>query len=678
MHRPVSRLPIWRLYDGRRESAPEGKAGKVGATETADRELQADGRFAWLSLLLAAWIYVALILIIWALNHDLTDDIGISPYHVPFYAGLLALSALSVVLVRLAVRAGRRWHQAFPAGYGVLGAGTLVLLAWPIVDIGWREGVGIPYSGIESMLAPSRLLLVLGAILIASGPLRAALRSRDARRNRWPAVLSAGLVYLALAGLGGFQPAQNPWLENARFAPEASSEIWVMNDDGTSQTRLIDAADGWEPGLPVWSPDGSQIAFTKARTPARAYTPAEDQDIWLASADGSNQRLLVGGAGWQWLPHWSPDGAWITYTTDGPGGPGNGAGLRAPAFGFGQGPAFGQPPSVSPDVDVWRIRVDGTGAPERLTDDPADDRAGVFSPDGRHILFDSTRAEGRTAIYVADADGADPVRMTFLGNDWGATWSPDGTRIAFHASPDDGPENIYLVSYPNGVLSQLTFEPSNEITPSWSPDGSQIAVVVLSDDHSDIWAGGVDGSGPRNLTRSSGLSESLAPGGDAWGPDGRILFERRADPPASSAPLVRNDLGVAAMLLEAIILAIIVLIVVRIGPPFGAVTVILGMGTAFAALDADEWRFLPAAIIGGLMVDLIIRLARGARRPYLAGAGSAAVFVLSAGATVVMTAGLGWSPSLLLGVTIASAAIGWGLAGVIARPPVADSATTGG
>ena len=101
----------------------------MGKAETADREVQADGRFAWLSLLLAAWIFAAFILIVWALNHDLTHDIGLSPYHIPFYGGLLALAALSAFLVLRAVRAGRRWHQAFPAGYGVLGAGTLVLLA---------------------------------------------------------------------------------------------------------------------------------------------------------------------------------------------------------------------------------------------------------------------------------------------------------------------------------------------------------------------------------------------------------------------------------------------------------------------------------------------------------------------------------------------------------------------
>jgi hypothetical protein len=127
------------------------------------------------------------------------------------------------------------------------------------------------------------------------------------------------------------------------------------------------------------------------------------------------------------------------------------------------------------------------------------------------------------------------------------------------------------------------------------------------------------------------------------------------------------------MLLEAIFLAIVVLVVVQIGPPFGAVGLIMALGGVFAAVDADDWRFLPAAFIGGLLVDLLIRLAPARRKAYVAGAASAAAFVLGTGLTAIITVGLGWSPSLLLGVALASAAIGWGLAGVIGRQAASEA-----
>ena len=642
------------------------------SAEAEDAGTQAQARFAWLTLFFASWIIGGLSFLVWALGQGLTHDVGASPYHLPFYLAIVALGVTCLLFVVRARRAGRPWHRALPPGYGGLGVGLLVLLAWPILDVGWREGIGIRGQSLEDFFAPSRLPLVIGTILIAVGPLRAAWRSTAPVGPRWLVVVSAGLVY-TLLGAGGFHPAQSPWLESALSGPEDDIEIWVMNGDGSRQTRLIEAVDGYEVASPVWSPDGTQIAYTRVKSPDRFGAFADDQDIWLASADGNDQRPLVAGTGWQWIPHWSPDGAWIVYTVDPPGGPGHGAGFSAPLSGFGQGPAFDQPPSVSPDVDVWRVRADGGGAPERITKAPSDDRAGVYSPDGRHMLFDSTRAEGRTGIYVMDTDGGNVVRATFQGDDWGGSWSPDGTRIAFNSSPTGLAEDIYVTAYPaNGAPpTQLTDDSGGDRTPSWSRDGSRIAFASSRDDEQEVWSMAADGSDLQNLTRSAGASENLAPGGDAWGPDGRILFERSGDASARNHALVREDLGAAGMLISAIFLAIVVLVLLvalRAAVPFGAVAFIMALSTAVAAITSGEWRFVPAAVIGGLLVDLLIRLTPRRLQARVAGAGATAALVLGAGATVVVTTGLGWSPTLLLGVAMASAAIGWGLAGVIARP----------
>ncbi|HSL32587.1 MAG TPA: hypothetical protein VK871_03000 [Candidatus Limnocylindrales bacterium] len=82
------------------------------------------------------------------------------------------------------------------------------------------------------------------------------------------------------------------------------------------------------------------------------------------------------------------------------------------------------------------------------------------------------------------------------------------------------------------------------------------------------------------------------------------------------------------------------------------------------------------AIIAGLAVDLTVRLVPERRRAHAAGAGMAVAVVLSAAATVVVTAGMGWSPTLLLGVAFAAGAAGWGLAGLI-RPRRAERAEAG-
>jgi hypothetical protein len=177
-----------------------------------------------------------------------------------------------------------------------------------------------------------------------------------------------------------------------------------------------------------------------------------------------------------------------------------------------------------------------------------------------------------------------------------------------------------------------------------------------------------DGSDLRNLTRTAGAFESLTLGGEAWGPDGRILYGRGSPGPAWTDRLVREDLGVAGTLLAAIMLGIVIVVLVRLRAPFGAVALVMAATTLFGAISDDGWRFLPAAIVGGIIVDVLVRLVPHAWKASVGGAGAGAMLVLGAGATVIFTTGLGWTPTLLLGVALASAAIGWGLGALIGRP----------
>lgn len=647
-------------------SAPGGaRTSGMASPETRDARAPADTRFAWVALFFAAWIFVGLNLLAYALTHGLTSDFGLSPYHVPFYLGAVALVGFMAWRATRAARPARSWREALPPGYGTLGVGLLILIAWPFIDLGWRQGIGRT-PGITDFLGPHRVLVPIGAAMIAMAPLRAALRTPRPVGTTWPAALSGALVFAIIGPFGGFLPASRPYLETPANGPEDDSEIWVMDADGSRQTRLIEAADGIEYGMPVWSPDGTQIAFTRFVSPPR-MVPEDDEEIWLASADGSNRRRLVGGAGWYWIPQWSPDGQWIVYTVDGRGGPGR-SGLGAPDPGFNQPPAAGQPPAIAPgvDVDVWRIRADGSGQPERLTTSPADDRAGAYSPDARHVLFDSTREGGLTGIYVMDPDGSNVVRVTFLDDDWGGSWSPDGTQIAFHSSRTTGAENLYVISYPPaGAPRQLTDDPEPDIGPSWSADGSRLAFTAHRGDWADIWSIAADGSDLRNLTRTPGANEYLALGGGTWARDGRILYQRMAAPAAVATSLVREDLAAAGILLEALLLAIVVLAVVRVGAPFGTVAVILGLATLTAAAGSGEWRFIPAAVVLGLLVDVLMRVGPARFMPAIAGAGAAAALVLGSGLTVMVTTRLGWSPALLLGVALAAASFGAALSGLI-------------
>ena len=86
-----------------------------------------------------------------------------------------------------------------------------------------------------------------------------------------------------------------------------------MNADGSGQTDLSN-----DPATadidPVWSPDGTKIAWARA-------TDTSDYDIWVMHADGTNQTQLTTDPGFDAYPAWSPDGTKIAFArrrSDGP------------------------------------------------------------------------------------------------------------------------------------------------------------------------------------------------------------------------------------------------------------------------------------------------------------------------------------------------------------------------
>jgi dipeptidyl aminopeptidase/acylaminoacyl peptidase len=443
-----------------------------------------------------------------------------------------------------------------------------------------------------------------------------------------------------------------------------------MDADGSHQTRLIEAADGIELTLPAWSPDGSAIAFTRWQGVRRDH--AGDADVWIANADGSGQRALAGGEGWQWLPRWTPDGAFVSYTEEVQGGPWMSTGPVGRDTGFGPlGPAFDAgSAAVRPDADLWRVSVSGTSAPQPIVVAPGDDRSGTWSPTGDRVAFDATR-DGNTEIYIVDSDGSNPVRLTTNpAEDWAPAWSPDGTRIAF-ASDRTGIGQIYVMAADGSNVTQLT-DLADNIGPSWSPDGRRIAFQAWRTGEAEIWSMAADGTDARNLSRSASSTEFVWDG--SWGPDGRIVFSRAQNPPASADPLVREDLEVASFLIQAAVLAVMAIILVSIRPPFGSFALVMGIATALAASQYDQWRFIPAAVLGGLLVDLLVRLAPSHRKALVAAVSAPVLLLLGFAATVLLTTGIAWTPTLVLGVAFAGGLIGWALTGIVRpRPATLDT-----
>jgi Tol biopolymer transport system component len=258
---------------------------------------------------------------------------------------------------------------------------------------------------------------------------------------------------------------------------DGNREIYVMNADGSNQTRLTDnPAHDFGPS---WSPDGSRIAFVSDRD--------GDWNIYTMDADGSNQIRLMEtyyraySGNWA-KPSWSPDRLWIAF------------GLRREG-----------------NLDIYIMNADGSNQ-TRLTENPARDFNPSWSLDGTKIAFVSNR-DGNAEIYNMNADGSNPIRLTDNpAFDLGPSWSPDGSRIVFFSRRDGNPE-IYAMDPDGSNLIRLTDNRANDVYPSWSPDGQKIVFETDRDLVDQVYVMDADGSNPLNLTNNAPLNAAygLAP-----------------------------------------------------------------------------------------------------------------------------------------------------------------------
>jgi Tol biopolymer transport system component len=151
-----------------------------------------------------------------------------------------------------------------------------------------------------------------------------------------------------------------------------------------------------------------------------------------------------------------------------------------------------------------------------------------FSPDGKKIVFGSSRNDADGDIFVMGADGSNPTNLT-PGNsqlDSASEWSPDGARIYFYRDVDPtGGINYHLAVMNADGSGQLDLGAGT--SPSPSPDGMRIAFERDVGAYSHVWVANADGSAAKDLMPSTNLN-SFDP---EFSPDGtKILFVRDIDP----------------------------------------------------------------------------------------------------------------------------------------------------
>ena len=236
--------------------------------------------------------------------------------------------------------------------------------------------------------------------------------------------------------------------------PVNTSDLYVMNADGSDQTHLIRGSSA------AWSPDSKQITFhASASGSALPIKPDPgaatfDSDIFVANVDDllelatpprnlTNDPTAVDDD-----PDWSPDGQWIVYTSH----------------------SVTDNHINSVTAEIYVRPADGSGGPIRLTHNNEEERAPNWSNDGTRISYMCRTGSPRFEICVMDAGGGNQTQLTHNDlPDLSTAWSPDDQRIYFQrAMPEAG-----------GVRNQLWWVAADGTTeqilvPPAAPTGSTL------------------------------------------------------------------------------------------------------------------------------------------------------------------------------------------------------------
>ena len=232
---------------------------------------------------------------------------------------------------------------------------------------------------------------------------------------------------------------------------EADMEIFSISTEGSNLKKLTDNA--YFDLYPVWSPDGTKIAFLSRRD--------KDLNIYLMNADGTDVKMLFDSGDNDADIDWVGDT--IVFTSQ---------------------------------FAIWKINADGT-QPVQVTSPPSRGEWGSanlpggdydprLSPDGKKIVFerleDTSQPNGSYNFFTINIDGTGETRLT--DNGWAqgiANWSHSGDELVFVVAAINGAGkyDLYLMNADGTVI--------RNITPDYFPDDFLCHSPVFSLDDTGLF-----------------------------------------------------------------------------------------------------------------------------------------------------------------------------------------------
>ena len=131
----------------------------------------------------------------------------------------------------------------------------------------------------------------------------------------------------------------------------------------------------------------------------------------------------------------------------------------------------------------------------------------ALSPDGARMAW-ARPVQGRAAIFVANADGGNPVQLTSGVWDRNPVWSPDGQWIAYHGEAPN--HDVFVVPSGGGDSRQLTSGGANDVPVGWLADGSGVIFYRFGVGQAQTLVAPMDGSAIHPIVPPAGGNQYVA------------------------------------------------------------------------------------------------------------------------------------------------------------------------